>query len=456
MTFKQSLVFSYLKHVKKCKIIQTNWILQDNSWDVEYNTVHELLRISKNYFRNKYRINLFENIELDNDITKLSCIDAFGIAFNGDYTQDIYGVICELNEESSHINVEKILEKVLIVSICLISCFNKINGNIIFMCPRLDDNVIQQMGIYYFDIKEIFRQMSLSFELNILLNEQFEEEVIRKLEELSSHIDETDEEVYLKSLKFQKQFKSNKSEDENSYTQEKNKIDMKKETSYSIEIEAIKDVEEQDYDLEEQDYMNEKSNIKESIENKIGKLDITIDEDVNEILFDSINNINNNNDERHTTSYYMNNRNVKTQLSVDEDSINKIIEERNKKLVEELLKNKRFERNELHDKYEDIKIGELIKREFDRLFKEERIPKGEIRKLQEYDYCKKTFGINHPVLKEVDMKHSLEEQRRDENGNAIYYGFIATIYDRDYYICSMWSEENRKDFLRWLSFFNKL
>ena len=84
------------------------------------------------------------------------------------------------------------------------------------------------------------------------------------------------------------------------------------------------------------------------------------------------------------------------------------------------------------------------------------IPKGEMRKLQELDYSKTTFGINYPVLKKVDLNNPLEEQRRDINGEAIYYGFIASIYEEDYYICSCFSENNRKEFLKWLSFFKKI
>lgn len=314
------------------------------------------------------------------------------------------------------------------------------------MCSKLNDKIIREIGTYYFDIKEIFRQVNLSFEVSILINEKFQEEVISKLEKVCLDIDETEEEIYLKSLKLQKQlnYKNNDIEENNEYVEKKIKSDAEEETSSTIEIEAVKP-------LEENDYGNIDHNVKETNKNKISKLDITIDEDINGILFDNISNIDDNR-ESHTTKYYMNNRNVKTQLRVDDDSISKIIEERNRKLVENLLKNKKHEGGEIKDKYDDIKIGELVKKEFDRLFRDESVPKGEIRKLQEYDYCKEIFGIDYPVLKEVDMEYSLEEQRRDENGNAIYYGFIATIYDKDYYICSVWSEENRRDFLRWMSF----
>lgn len=185
MTLKESLVFSYLKHIKKCKIIQTNWVPKTKDWDEEYDKAKELIRISKNYFKNKYRINIFKNISLDDDIIKLyNNIDAFGITFNKDYTQDIYGVMCELNESYNKVNIENVLEKIFIISTYLVSYFNRINGNIIIMCSKLNDKIIREIGTYYFDIKEIFRQVNLSFEVSILINEKFQEEVISKLEKV--------------------------------------------------------------------------------------------------------------------------------------------------------------------------------------------------------------------------------------------------------------------------------
>ena len=124
MTLKESLVFSYLKHIKKCKIIQTNWGPKTRDWDEEYGKARELLRTSKNYFKNKYRINIFEHISPDDDIIRLSSIDAFGISFNKDYTQDIYGVICKMNENYKKVTIENILEEIFIISIYFVSYFN--------------------------------------------------------------------------------------------------------------------------------------------------------------------------------------------------------------------------------------------------------------------------------------------------------------------------------------------
>lgn len=477
MTLEESLIFSYLKHIKKCKIVQTNWIQTVESWDISNNKADELIRISKNYFKNKYRMSIFNDVESYKDITPNN-VDAFGIAFNNDYTQDIYGVISEFKKNYDDISIEEILEKIFYISMNFINYFNKTNGNIIFMCPNLNYDIIEKLGLYYFDIKEIFRQINVFFEVSILLNEQFKEEVLRNLEDLCLKIDESNEEIYLKNLKFQKQFnlyssnfkdkkeiedtknsnkESYKSEEENNYNKEKDNSKEKKELSKVIEIEAVMNYENHN-DRYVEDEIEEKLKYKNPLksdthEDKKNNLDIVIDEDTNKILFDSVNNSLDYEWKNHTTSYYMNKRNVKTQFSVNTDSINKIIEERNKKFIEEFLKSKNVESNDINDKYQDIKIGELIKCEFNRLFEEEKIPKGEIRKLQEFDYCKKVFGINYPVLKEVNMNFSLEEQRRDENGNSIYYGFITTIYDKDYYICSIWGEENRHDFLKWLSFF---
>lgn len=182
-----------------------------------------------------------------------------------------------------------------------------------------------------------------------------------------------------------------------------------------------------------------------------------MNEDTNALLLNDINgnydteHLDEEKHNNHTTAYYMNKHKVKTQLSVDSSSINKIIEERNKRIVKELLESKAT-RN-INEKFEDLKISELIKSELNRLFEQQKLSRGEVKKLQEFEYSNKTFGISYPVLRKVNVNYSLEEQRRDKKGNAIYYGFISSIYGEDYYICSQWNENNRINFLRYLSFY---
>ncbi len=477
MELERSLVFSYLKHIKKCKIIQTNWLPCINGWNIHSRKGDELIRLAKNYFRNKYRISIFEEIATLDDINKENVVDAFGISFNEDYTQKMYGVCSCIFKENTTLSKKYVLEKIFLTAIYFISCFNKIEGNIIFLCSSADLELIKNLAALYEDIKEVFSQVKCEFELNIYLNEQFNEEVIKKLNEFPiKDMEIGSDEEYLKYHRYFNHLneqnngeivnRAYKEENHNHHNKKENNhndevFNEKKETNKiynkTIEIEGIKIQEHDDSDDNVENEIVQENNIQQS-QVQTGKLDVVIDEDVNDFTFneensngDNYSNNYNNNTLKHTTSYYMNKHNVKTQFSVDSNSFNKILEERKKRIVKELLQSE-TSRN-LNEKYADIKISELVKNELNRLFEEEKIPIGEIRKLQELDYSVKTFGIQYPVLREVNINKPLEEQRRDNTGTAIYYGFITTIYNRDYYICSAWSEEHRIKFLRYLSFF---
>ncbi len=463
MNIEKSMVFSYLRHIKKCKIIQTEWFPSTESWNIHSRKGEELLRIAKNYFRNKYRIALFEDIMTLNDLNKNDIIDAFGISFNEDYTEKIYGVSSYIYREYDELNVKYVLEKIFLMAIYFISCFNKIEGNIIFLCSCADFELIKKLASFYEDIKEVFVQIKCEFEVNVYLNEQFNEEVLEKVNTVvEKNIDIGDNEEYIKYRRFSNNIhgfdnrilsgednRGNKTDndqinEEESYIELESRIDNK-----SIEVDAVKADNQAEINIEDEEILVNEEKVNE---HQPKKIDMVIDDDTEKLLSynqsdkdDSYDNSN------HTTSYYMNKHNVKTQFSVDSNSFNKILEERKKRIVKELLESK-TNRN-LNEKYADIKISELVKNELNRLFEMEKIPRGEIRKLQEREYSMNTFGIDYPVLKEVNLNESLEEQRRDKNGTAIYYGFISTIYDKDYYICSAWSEEHRIKFLRYLSFF---
>ena len=203
MDFEESLVFSYLRRIKKCKIIQNNWFPCMEEWSILSRKADDIMNTSKNYFKNKYRIELFENISAFNEIDAGNKINAFGISFNEDYTEKIYGVSCNVKEHGDDDeHIKRIIESIILTGIYIVSCFNKIEGNIIYLGANEDFNVIKKLGMYYPDIKEIFNQMKCDFNIKIYINEEFENEVLKKL---MSHLDSAEicrNEEYLKFLKF--------------------------------------------------------------------------------------------------------------------------------------------------------------------------------------------------------------------------------------------------------------
>lgn len=75
----------------------------------------------------------------------------------------------------------------------------------------------------------------------------------------------------------------------------------------------------------------------------------------------------------------------------------------------------------------------------------------EIEKMTTLNYSKEVFNLNYPLLKEVDYKMPMEEQKKDAKGYDRYWKFTVDIYGKTYFICSQWYDDlNRGYFNKWL------
>ena len=68
-----------------------------------------------------------------------------------------------------------------------------------------------------------------------------------------------------------------------------------------------------------------------------------------------------------------------------------------------------------------------------------------IYKLMQEEYSKKTFNLNYPFMKKIDMTKDLKEQRL-VNNYPRYWTKVFIFNGEEYYICSEWYEDANRDF----------
>jgi len=104
------------------------------------------------------------------------------------------------------------------------------------------------------------------------------------------------------------------------------------------------------------------------------------------------------------------------------------------------------------DKRYSMKIGSLVRKMMQVLFKNESISDDEIQLMLTSSYSKEVFNLNFPVLKEVpETCNDIGEIKKDANGYNRYYDFTLTIYGKKYILCSQWTEQlHREYFEKWL------
>lgn len=84
------------------------------------------------------------------------------------------------------------------------------------------------------------------------------------------------------------------------------------------------------------------------------------------------------------------------------------------------------------------------------------LPELEIQNLCNLDYCKTTFGISFPVLKELSSPdpETIRSAAKDENGYNRYSTTKLARHESSYYlVCTQWTDRHRGAFLRWLRSF---
>lgn len=99
---------------------------------------------------------------------------------------------------------------------------------------------------------------------------------------------------------------------------------------------------------------------------------------------------------------------------------------------------------------ESGKIGQHVRATMAELAAAGRLSSETIEKLQDVDYCKRTFRLGHPFLKILNNRQSLRSQRMDGNGYGRYWSVPLKIDDREFLMCSQWLDWQRELFDRWV------
>ncbi|MDQ1002684.1 hypothetical protein QFZ28_003084 [Neobacillus niacini] len=58
----ESLMLSWLKHIKKCQTAQLNWKASTHSWELHNeDTIKKIMNSTKKYFLEKHNLNIYKN-----------------------------------------------------------------------------------------------------------------------------------------------------------------------------------------------------------------------------------------------------------------------------------------------------------------------------------------------------------------------------------------------------------
>lgn len=192
----ESLIYSWLRHVKGCQIVQSNW-MSSPMWALQNEKRSErFVETVHNYFKNKYRYDVFEKNTFSQSVSQAE-IDNVGISFKEGNIY-IYAVESgfhesELNYNRAEDTVTRIIKKIVRTALCIEKYFNISQGEIIFAFPIIDNSVIDTLNTCTEELNGLFKASDFGFSVQMIVNEDFKNEVLEPVMAASRKVNDTTE-----------------------------------------------------------------------------------------------------------------------------------------------------------------------------------------------------------------------------------------------------------------------
>lgn len=161
----ESLFYSWLRHVKDCQVVQTNWKVSPQ-WNLQHEAdLEALMQCADKHFSEKYNYSIFKKNSSLTQILQQGECDAIGISVQ-DGVNHIYAVDVAfheggLNYGSREVTVMKVIAKTIRTAMCLWGYMECKDAEIIFASPKISPAIIHDIEPCIEDINTIFFHQQL-------------------------------------------------------------------------------------------------------------------------------------------------------------------------------------------------------------------------------------------------------------------------------------------------------
>lgn len=205
----ESLFYSWLRHVKDCQIVQTNWKVSPQ-WELRCeDELQQLMQDADAYFAEKYGYAVFKKNTLSQMIRQAEC-DVLGMALQFDGSIEYHAVDVAFHEGGLQYGgkqetVERIIKKCLRTAMCLRGCLNAEKAVIIFASPKINPAQIAALTPCMDDVNNILQSHGYAYQVRLIANEDFETQVLKPILLLSEDVADTAE-LFMRSYQMYRLF----------------------------------------------------------------------------------------------------------------------------------------------------------------------------------------------------------------------------------------------------------
>ena len=193
----ESLFYSWLRHVKECQIVQTNWT-NSNQWDLLHeDELEDIKSRTESFFAEKYSYDIFKKTaSLSQLLTQAEC-DAIGLSIqdgiNKIYAVDVAFHESGLNYGGTEGTVQRIVKKCLRTAMCVYGYLDSKEAEIIFASPKIGQAVLDKLLPCVNDMQNVMNDHGFCFRFRVFANSDFRDKVLDPILKVSGGVTDTNE-----------------------------------------------------------------------------------------------------------------------------------------------------------------------------------------------------------------------------------------------------------------------
>ena len=208
----ESLLQSWLKHIKLCNIIQMNYKISSEWQGINELVIDKLYEDVSNEFR-KIGIEIFKKNASWKQLLKQSETDLVGLKIFNNTVSECYFVEVAFHENglnygSKETTIANVLKKMIRALFIQYSQFGSLKGNIIFATPKMNCQDKIEDGIALLKNIVDYNLKGNNFNFEIYANSKFESEIMKPVLHVAKNNSDTTE-LFLRSYQLINMFRSN-------------------------------------------------------------------------------------------------------------------------------------------------------------------------------------------------------------------------------------------------------
>lgn len=203
----ESLFYSWLRHVKECQIVQTNWKVSPQ-WALQNeDELQRLYNVFASAFDKQGGV-FKQNSSLGQFLRQAEC-DVLGMSINNGIPEyhavDVAFHENGLNYGDKEVTALKVAAKCIRTAMCLYGYMNTRCAEIVFASPKIHNGQLALLEPYVTQINRIFFSEGYSFHVRLICNEDFHKTVLEPILLISGDVADTSE-LFLRGFQMYSMF----------------------------------------------------------------------------------------------------------------------------------------------------------------------------------------------------------------------------------------------------------